>query len=165
MVHSTDLPPPPPPLRASRLEQEHRAGRGSPRGNSSQPLRRRRAQRLAYPFALRLGRRVASSSLPSARPSFRLGLRLLAYSKVQGSWEGLETSFCFLLDLPSRGKEINLIFPIDSKYLDFVSVMTLRFLHGVLVSFQCLSILVFCCNPSHEHLLDHLYRSHVPHFR
>ena len=41
----------------------------------------------------------------------------------------------------------NLYFLV-SKSLGFIPVMTLHFLHGVLVSFQCLGVLLFRCNPS-----------------
>ena len=42
------------------------------------------------------------------------------------------------------------------KPLGFIPVMTLRFLHGVLVSFQCLSVLGFRCFTTYEHLLNRL---------
>ena len=51
-----------------------------------------------------------------------------------------------------------------SKPLGFVPVMTLHFVEGVLVSFQCLSVLLLRCLPAHEHLLDRFKRIAVPHF-
>ncbi|EJK44771.1 hypothetical protein THAOC_36663 [Thalassiosira oceanica] len=39
-----------------------------------------------------------------------------------------------------------------SKPLGFISVVALHFLQGVLVSFQRLGVLLFCCNPCHEHI-------------
>ena len=38
--------------------------------------------------------------------------------------------------------------------LRFVPVTTLHFLHGVLVPFQRLGVLLFCCNACHVHLLN-----------
>ena len=40
------------------------------------------------------------------------------------------------------------------KSLGFIPVMTLHFLHGVLVSSQCLCVLRFCCKTIHEHAFD-----------
>ena len=41
-----------------------------------------------------------------------------------------------------------------TKSFRLIPVMTLSFLHSILVSFQSLDILFFCCNPCHEHFLD-----------
>mmetsp|Transcript_35608 Transcript_35608/g.85008 ORF Transcript_35608/g.85008 Transcript_35608/m.85008 type:complete len:80 (-) Transcript_35608:131-370(-) len=43
---------------------------------------------------------------------------------------------------------------LESKSLGFIPVMTLHFLHGVLVSFQCLGVLIFGCKPCLECPLD-----------
>ena len=51
-----------------------------------------------------------------------------------------------------------------SMSLGFISVMTLPFLHGVLVSFECLGVLLFCCKPHLENSLDHFKRTLLPHF-
>ena len=46
------------------------------------------------------------------------------------------------------------LYSLVSKSLGFISVMTLRFLHGVLVSFQCLGVLLFLCITMYGHLFD-----------
>ena len=44
---------------------------------------------------------------------------------------------------------------LEPKPLGFIPIWTLCFLNCVLVSFQCLGVLLFRCMPSHECLLDH----------
>ena len=69
----------------------------------------------------------------------------------------LKNKFYFVpLPLVSTGRFIfngNLYFLV-SKSLGFIPVMTLHFLHGVLVSFQCLGVLLFRCKPIYEQLFD-----------
>lgn len=57
------------------------------------------------------------------------------------------------LELPLLLKKIDLSFLVK-KSIDFIPLMTLCFLHGILVSLQSLGVLLFRYNPSHEHLLD-----------